>query len=60
MNLCLSVEDLGEFYQYIDNDNKHEITKDEFVNQINKVNFKIGGLTPEVLNGVPQLNTLQR
>lgn len=53
MNLCLSVEDLGEFYQFIDNDLKHEILKDDFVNQIKKINFKIGGLTPEILNGVP-------
>lgn len=53
MNLCISVEDLGEFYQYIDNDNQHEITKDMFVNQIKKVNFKIGGLAPEIVNGIP-------
>jgi hypothetical protein len=53
MNLCISVEDLGEFYQFIDSDAKHEITKDDFINSIRKVNFKIGGLSPLVVNGVP-------
>lgn len=58
MNLCISVEDLGEFYAFIDSDSKHEITKDDFVNSIKKINFKIGGLSPLIVNGIPQINTV--
>ena len=52
MNLCFSVEDLGEFYNFIDTESKNEILKDQFVKSLKKISFKVGGLTPVVVNGV--------